>query len=56
MGLYLNCPRCGLWLPPTAVPEGQKLQIPSEPFLLVKFGDSWQYATEKTLEESSDEN
>lgn len=40
LGLYVNCPRCGEYLPP--VGEGSK--TPPEPFQLVKLGDSWKTA------------
>ena len=38
LGLYLNCPRCGKYLPP--VGEGD--DVSPEPFQLVKLGESWQ--------------
>ncbi len=41
-GIYLNCPRCGKWLPPT---KGKS--ISSEPFQIVSYGDSWQTAKPK---------
>lgn len=42
LGLYINCPRCGNYLPPG---EGEK--IPPEPFQLVELGKSWQTAMPK---------
>lgn len=38
-GLYLNCPRCGKYLMPKEFGEG--VDIPPEPFELVRYGESW---------------
>ncbi len=43
-GIYVNCPRCGKWLPPQEFsdPLSMMEKTPPEPFKVVKLGPSWE--------------